>query len=135
MIITRAQLADLLRRSRDTSEEVCGILIGQCNPGIVESLISARNVHPTPRHHFLLDASTLLLADTEARMRGQDIIGFYHSHPSGIAIPSAHDRRDAWPDYVYVIVGGGNRVPAYLTAWRMSHAGRLIPESVRLAGD
>ncbi|MEZ5418721.1 MAG: Mov34/MPN/PAD-1 family protein [Vicinamibacterales bacterium] len=39
------------------------------------------------------------------------MIGAYHSHPSGPAEPSATDRAEAVPDFLYLIVGLGAETP------------------------
>ena len=42
--------------------------------------------------------------DQARASRGRRVVGAYHSHPRSAAIPSPTDRREAHPDFVYVIV-------------------------------
>lgn len=122
-------LALLLRHAASAPDEVCGVLLGRSAPRLrLEAIVAGRNVHPQPRAHFLLDAATLLVADRQARAAGQAIIGFYHSHPGGQPLPSAADRRDAWPGYLYLIVAVPQRA---LTAWLCAADGRLHPATIR----
>lgn len=116
-----------------SSNEICGVLIGQTEPQfVVDAIIPGRNIHATPQHHFLLDAQTLLRADAQARAEGNRIVGFFHSHPNGTALPSPPDRRDAWPGYVYLIIAVDRGMPRYLCAWLCHTTGLLQPEPLRL---
>ena len=76
--------------------ECCGILSGTC--GRITGIIPARNVHPEPARHFEIDPQTLVDAHRSARSGGPQVAGYYHSHPNGLAMPSATDRDSAAPD-------------------------------------
>ena len=39
-----------------------------------------------------------------ARVRGLALVGFWHSHPSGVARPSPADAAAAWPGSLHAIV-------------------------------
>jgi proteasome lid subunit RPN8/RPN11 len=69
--------------------EACGLLFGM--PGRVEAASVARNVAGAPRRRFEIDPRHLLAAHRAARNGGPAIIGCWHSHPGGEAIPSARD--------------------------------------------
>ncbi|PLS76959.1 MAG: peptidase [Chloroflexi bacterium] len=132
MLLARHQLDMLFAHAATGSTEVCGILTGRAWPGVVvESVIAARNVHPQPQRHFLLDAATLLQADHAARVRGHTIIGFYHSHPNGLALPSALDHREAWPQLLTVIIAVEQGRPRCLSAWRCADT-MLQPEPIEI---
>jgi proteasome lid subunit RPN8/RPN11 len=54
---------------------------------------------------------------------GLEIVGAYHSHPRGPAVPSETDVAEAlYPDWIYVIVGLGGRRPE-VRAFEISRAG------------
>lgn len=55
-------------------------------------------------NRFAIDPRILLAVQKADRDRKIQLIGIYHSHPNGIAVPSEFDRAIAWPDYVYWIV-------------------------------
>lgn len=118
MQVTATQLQALIDHARSTSDEACGVVLGQRQPLLIKQIVPARNVHPQPQHHFLVDAATLLHADDLARANDSQIIGFYHSHPRSAAVPSPADRHAAWPGYVYVIIGFAGTLP-YICAWYM----------------
>jgi proteasome lid subunit RPN8/RPN11 len=120
------QLHAMIEHARSAPDEVCGVLVGQREPLQIKSIVAGRNVHPQPQQHYLIDAATLLHADDLAWSAGQEIIGFYHSHPHGAAVPSPHDRHDAWPGYVYVIVAWANDM-AYVCAWIVDEHGKTHP--------
>jgi proteasome lid subunit RPN8/RPN11 len=127
MELLQRHLAALWAHSAARQEEACGVLVGQRVPQLrLTAVVAGRNLHPTPQQHFLLDAQTLLQADAAARASGGAIVGFYHSHPSGTALPSRHDRRDAWPGHVYLIVAAGP--PMYACAWLCHSNGTFAPE-------
>lgn len=114
-----------------TDDEVCGILVGRRMPLImVDLVVAAHNVHSIPGSHFLIDASTLLQTDAQARALGYEIVGFFHSHPAGDALPSADDRLDAWPDYVYLILARAAAGTPYLCAWVINHDRSFRPEPI-----
>lgn len=129
--LTPPQLELLLAHAAGSDDEVCGVLVGQ--PGAaptITHIFAARNQHAAPRAHFLVDAATLLQADTIAQAHGLAIVGFYHSHPDGAAVPSAQDRADAWPDTLLVIVGSaaGRR---YVATWHVDAARNVQPVLLR----
>lgn len=92
------------------------MLIGNAVDGSVYTVMPGRNLARDPGRHFVLDAGTLLAADSEARAVGQEIVGFYHSHPRSGPAPSPVDYELAWPATVQLIVKVNRGVPA-ACAW------------------
>jgi proteasome lid subunit RPN8/RPN11 len=88
-------------------DEGCGVLLGRFAGGRVEVVdaTSGTNLNTErSRDRYLLDPADILRADYEARDRGLELVGFWHSHPDHPARPSQFDTDHAWVDYVYVIV-------------------------------
>jgi proteasome lid subunit RPN8/RPN11 len=82
--------------------ECCGLLIG--SPDIVEDAARARNTKRS-RTHFQVEPADHFAAIRRARAAGREIIGAYHSHPSGPSGPSETDRaRLTDPTMFHVIV-------------------------------
>lgn len=132
MRIAEAHLVAIFQHVSTSSAEVCGVLIGRRTPYIeVDHVVTGHNIHPQPERHFLLDAASLLRADTIANAHQQAIIGFYHSHPNGTAFPSAYDRRDAWLDSIMMIVASSSMQPRYCCSWLL-HDNLLIPEPIQI---
>jgi len=107
--------------------ECCGLLLGRVESTgggrikLVTSVERLDNEREDSRHNrFLITPATFLAADRAARARGEEILGFYHSHPNAPAVPSEFDREHAWPFYSYIIVSvveGGARE---LNSWVLS---------------
>lgn len=70
--------------------ECCGILFGKGNR--IGAFRPAANVHPQPERHFEIDPQALVDAFRAERAGGPQVVGYYHSHPSGPPEPSATDR-------------------------------------------
>jgi desampylase len=92
--------------------EICGLLIGEDQ---IERIVPARNVANDPRRHFEIDPITLFAVIRAERAGGGKLLGYYHSHPSGPATPSANDAAQATSDgRIWVIIGNGE-----IAAWSM----------------
>lgn len=102
--------------------EVCGVLAGgRGDPDRVDRAIRTDNVAADPRTAYEIAPERLhaVLVDVEAA--GDDVVGFYHSHPEGPAAPSPTDEAAAtWVDHVYLIVDPG---PPTLRAHRWTGDG------------
>jgi proteasome lid subunit RPN8/RPN11 len=99
--------------------ECCGVLTG-----LRGGETAIRGVHPTEnrrhtRRHdrYQVDPREILRLDRAAESRGEEIVGFYHSHPDHPAAPSATDAEHAWPGYVYLILSVQRGKPTRITAW------------------
>jgi proteasome lid subunit RPN8/RPN11 len=116
--LTSAVLERISAEAADAfPEEACGLLLGR--EGRIEGLGPARNVHPQPRTRFEIDPQALVDAHRAARQGGPAVLGYYHSHPSGPAEPSATDRRMAAGDGRIWAIAGDDGV----TFWRDDESG------------
>src|SRR5256884_1647129 len=92
--------------------ECCGVLLGQFEGEVrlVTSIARAGNTRtdsPQNRHH--IDPKELVRIQREGRERGEDIIGFSHSHPDHPAQWSSTDLAEAhWLGCSYVITSVEN---------------------------
>jgi proteasome lid subunit RPN8/RPN11 len=68
-------------------------------------------------NRFLMDPKELLRIEKDARARGLDIVGYYHSHPDHPARPSEYDREHAWPWVSYVIIRIQDGRPCDYASW------------------
>jgi proteasome lid subunit RPN8/RPN11 len=93
----------MVRHAREAAPtECCGLLLGHGDT-IVEA-VRTRNLAETPTR-FLIDPKDHIDRRRDARQRGLDVIGFYHSHPQSPALPSETDREEAtYPNHLYFIV-------------------------------
>ncbi|MCC6164391.1 MAG: M67 family metallopeptidase [Acidobacteria bacterium] len=107
----------------DYPDECCGLLLGTFSGDdrtvmAVEPLGNARE--DAARHHrFLIGPDEMRRADSDARARGLDIVGIYHSHPDCPAVPSQYDIDHAWPTYSYVIVAVSDVAITDMQSWRL----------------
>ncbi|QLG27842.1 M67 family metallopeptidase [Halorarum halophilum] len=108
------------RATDGAPEEVCGVLVGRrgahepFRPDRVQEAIPVPNVAASPRTRYELDPAETLSVVEGAEAAGDDVVGFYHSHPRGPIEPSPTDReRATWTGYVYTIVS-----PDDLAAYR-----------------
>jgi len=113
--------------------EGCGVLLGRRDGTrmLIVDATSARNMW-TERSadRYDLDPGDFLRADRDARSRGLDVSGIWHSHPDHPARPSEFDRDHAWPGLSYVIVSvEGGRV-ADTRSWRLSDDRERFEEEV-----
>lgn len=99
-----AALELIVAHARESApDECCGLLLGR-GVEIVEA-VRARNIADAPASRFLVDPGDHINGRREARRRGLQVVGFYHSHPRSPAEPSETDLAEfSYPDHLYVIV-------------------------------
>lgn len=97
--------------------ECCGALLGE-EAGDGRRV---RAVLPLPNAvaggRYALTAESMREAEAIAREVGEEVLGFYHSHPRGAPEPSPLDREAAWPWYTYLIVAAST---GSARAWRLA---------------
>ncbi len=86
--------------------EACGILLGTGSHVVCVQVTA--NVASDPARHFEIDPAALIAAHRAMRDgTGPQIMGYFHSHPNGLARPSATDAKTAAHDgRVWIIVAG-----------------------------
>jgi proteasome lid subunit RPN8/RPN11 len=140
--------------ARDYPSECCGILLGKANGEAkqVTEVVALENLRhdasraqellpvddpgrETERNRFLIDPLDQLRVEKDARARGLDVLGYYHSHPDHSPRPSNYDRDHAWPWYSYVIISVDRGAPRDLTSWVLEEDRLLFcAEQVEIAG-
>jgi proteasome lid subunit RPN8/RPN11 len=88
--------------------ECCGVLLGRFEDEerrLVTAIARAGNTRTdSPHNRYNIDPRELIAIQRQARERGLDIVGFYHSHPDHPARWSPTDLADAhWLGCSYVI--------------------------------
>jgi proteasome lid subunit RPN8/RPN11 len=133
-----SQHLQVIRRhgARDYPNECCGIILGTADNDAkrVSEIVPLSNLRhdaqraqellpleepgrESERNRFLIDPHEQLKVEKDARTRGLDVLGYYHSHPDHPARPSIYDREHAWPWYSYVIVSVEHGEARALTSW------------------
>lgn len=111
---------EMIEHARDGAPlEVCGVLGGRRGDPIrVRTVHRAENVAENPRRTYVIDPAEQYAHMEAVEGDGDDVVGFYHSHPDGPPRPSATDAaRATWPGRTYLVVGLGGAEPT-LGAWR-----------------
>ncbi len=102
---------DLIRWEAERSypQECCGILLGLTADGnrTVTLTLPCENVRlDAPERRYSINPQQVIAALKLARSRGENIVGFYHSHPDHVAHYSVIDLTEAhWFDCSYLITG------------------------------
>lgn len=100
---------DALRQHGEETypHECCGVLLGSMEgeERVVSSIARCGNTREdSPQNRYNIDPRELIRIQREARERGEDIIGFYHSHPDHPPQWSPTDLAEAhWFGCSYVI--------------------------------
>ncbi len=98
-----------LRRHGEVAypNESCGVLVGVERGGsrVVRRVVPCHNTRAdSPANRYHIDPQELLRLEREARAGGEEVVGFYHSHPDHPARWSSTDLAEAhWLGCSYVI--------------------------------
>lgn len=107
--ITQAAYASLRQHGEETyPHECCGVLLGRFEDDGSKTAARAARCGNTrddsPHNRYNIDPKELVRIQREGRERGEDIVGFYHSHPDHPAQWSPTDLAEAhWIGCSYVI--------------------------------
>ncbi|GEO00808.1 hypothetical protein NSE01_26400 [Novosphingobium sediminis] len=112
-----AHAAILHAAAKAVPNEACGLLLG--TPTHIVAAQPTANVHPEPARHFEIDPAALIPAHKAARAGGPQLVGYFHSHPNGLARPSATDAAMAAGDgRIWAIAAAGE-----ISLWRDAPSG------------
>jgi proteasome lid subunit RPN8/RPN11 len=107
--VERKDYEALRRHGEDTyPHECCGVLLGHTDDEgsrVVTSTARCGNTRTdSPQNRYHIDPRELIRIQREGRERGEDVLGFYHSHPDHPARWSPTDLAEAhWIGSSYVI--------------------------------
>ena len=133
-------LADEVRRHGEAAypAECCGAMVGRAEGAAKEvlRLSPAVNRRTDDPHRYLIAPDDLRQLEREVRGAGQEIVGYYHSHPDHPARPSAFDAEHAWPWYSYLIVHIDRGRGAEMASWVLDDERPLMhPESLDVLSE
>ena len=106
---TRTTYDDIVYHAYEGGEaEICGVLAGTHGTDGESSLVTktyqAENVAETPEIRYLIGPEEQFELIEAVEDDELDLVGFYHSHPTGPTEPSETDTaRATWPKHSYVI--------------------------------
>ena len=146
IVFSALQLQIISDRAVDIyPEEACGILIGTIHHGsktVIEVVLTinawgktesdADPIGKTKHSRYKIAPQDIFHAQTRARNLQLDIIGFFHTHPDGPAIPSECDRSQAWEIYSYPIMSVVQGKVSNLKSWVLDGDGVFQPEEIKI---
>ena len=100
-------------------KECCGVMVGA--DGLVQQAVPLLNTYTgSQEDFFVMDPKDLHRVDREARERGLDVLGVFHSHPNCDAYFSKRDLEHSCPWFSYVVLSVKNG--------RFDHANSYRPD-------
>lgn len=128
--LPQSAYASLRHHGEETyPHECCGVLLGQFldnGSGSITKTVSriarcGNTREDSPHNRYHIDPRELIRIQREGRERGEDIVGFYHSHPDHPARWSATDLAEAhWIGCSYVITSVENGVAATTNSFELT---------------
>jgi len=121
--------------------ECCGVLLGRVDDDarVVTSVARCGNTRDdSPHNRYNIDPRELIRIQREARERGEDIVGFYHSHPDHPPHWSPTDLAEAhWFGCSYVITSVDKGKAAVTNSFELTGSEedekQLVDENVEVA--
>ena len=138
---SRAVYEAIRAHSEETyPHECCGALLGRFVDGewAVEDAVRAGNTRTDSAHNrYNIAPAELVKIEREARVRGLDIAGFYHSHPDHPAQWSPTDFAEAhWIGCAYVITsvnrGKATETNSFLLAGTTEEDKRFVLQTIEV---
>lgn len=116
----------------DPALESCGLLAG--SNGIINKIFSAQNIATTLATSYEIAPRELFHFMREIRAAQLDLLGIYHSHPTGENAPSRTDiERAYYPDVAYFILSPRGAGPRGVRAFSIRD-GRAAELSIKIVG-
>ena len=115
--------AMVLHAERSYPNECCVAMLCHILPErkVVVEAVSLPNVWAGQQgDRYQLRPQDLLDAEKQARLKGLDLIGIFHSHPDADAYFSETDLKNSCPWYSFVVLSINNG--------RFDHAGSFLPD-------
>ena len=139
--ISEAHLAEIRRHSEETyPHECCGVLLGTID-GDARTVTSTARCGNTrddsPHNRYNIDAKELVRIQRQGRERGEDIVGFYHSHPDHPARWSSTDLAEAhWIGCSYMITSVEKGKAATTNSFELAGSGesdkKFVDEAIEV---
>jgi len=120
----------VLHAERVYPNECCGAMLGrtQGEGKLVMEAIALENAWAGEQgERYQLRPEDLLKADKEARSRGLDLIGIFHSHPDCDAYFSETDLKNSCPWYSFLVLS--------IRKGQFNHAKSFLPDPEQTRAD
>jgi proteasome lid subunit RPN8/RPN11 len=120
----------VLHAERTYPDECCGAMLGhqQADGKRVTEAIPLENAFAGEKQaRYELRPEDLLAAEREARQRGLDLLGIFHSHPDCDAYFSETDLKNSCPWYSFVVLS--------VQRGKFDHAASFLPDMDQTAAE
>jgi proteasome lid subunit RPN8/RPN11 len=121
----------MVRHAQQTfPNECCGAMLGTSDGDRkkVTMAVPLENSYDGAQGaRYEIKPEDLIAADREARARGMDLVGIFHSHPDCDAYFSETDLKNSCPWYSFVILSVKNG--------RFDHANSFVPDLDQIRAD
>jgi proteasome lid subunit RPN8/RPN11 len=120
----------VLHAERTYPNECCGAMLGHHGgeKKVVTEAVALDNAWEGAQgERYAVRPEDLLAADREARARGLDLIGIFHSHPDCDAYFSQTDLQNSCPWYSFVVLSVQNG--------KFDHANSFLPDIEQTHAD
>ena len=122
---------EMVEHARSTyPDECCGAMLGRVDGAEKEVLVAMRLENSSAGSQaarYELRPEDLLAADKEARRRGMDLVGIYHSHPDCGAYFSETDLKNSCPWYSFIVLS--------IQKGEFDHANSWLPNAEQTAAE
>ena len=125
--LTEEHIKQIEKHGEQTYPFECGgMLVGHFAADgvktVIELLPMENAVDELEKHNrVLILPKDVLRAERQAREKKLDVVGYYHSHPDHLAVPSQFDLDHALPVWTYIIVSVEKGQAADVRAWEMEN--------------
>jgi len=140
--VSQAVYASLRRHGEETyPHECCGVLLGcfedDGSRTVTRAVRAGNTREDSPHNRYNIDPKELIRIQKEGRDRGEDIVGFYHSHPDHPAKWSSTDLAEAhWFGCSYVITSVEKRTATTTNSFELTgvdeNGKRFIDEQISI---
>lgn len=137
--IADKQIEEIKRHAEEIyPSECCGLLVGRLEDDgrtrLVSEVCPVKNAWEdgSQRNRMKIAPLDYARAEREALKKGMGVVGDYHSHPDGQAVPSQFDLdHAAWPMMSYIVVSVHDGRAADLRSWEIAEdRSRFFEEEV-----
>jgi proteasome lid subunit RPN8/RPN11 len=129
--VTAEPWREMVAHAQATYPNECvGAMLGRIDGDTKEVLYAMRleNAHEgSQAARYELRPEDLLAADKEARRRGMDLVGIYHSHPDCGAYFSETDLKNSCPWYSFLVLS--------IQQGKFDHANSWLPNAEQTAAE
>jgi len=129
--VSAAPWREMVAHAQSTyPDECCGAMLGRVDGAEKEVLVAMRlenSSKGSQAARYELRPEDLLAADKEARSRGMDLVGIYHSHPDCGAYFSETDLKNSCPWYSFIVLS--------IQKGEFDHANSWLPNAEQTAAE